>query len=119
MNAKKEFLTHIPRIKVKCATIIFGDNRWQEEEIPVNPIILPCAWNIDEYNEFLSKIDREYDNGYGGQELFGTIWYEDGTWSDRYEYDGSESWQYNIVPKIPENMKRLDIVRNNKISDIL
>ena len=51
---------------------------------------------------FLDQIDFEYDNGFGCQELFGTIWYEDGTWSSRGEYDGSEWWEYNSCPKIPK-----------------
>ena len=58
-------------------------------------------------------------SGYGGQELFGTIWYEDGTWSDRGEYDGSEWWNYNKCPDIPDDVKRLDKERDQKINKII
>jgi hypothetical protein len=50
-------------------------------------------------------LDFNYDNGYGGQELYGTIWYVDGTWSERGEYDGSEWWDYREVPEVPSYLK--------------
>lgn len=46
--------------------------------------------------ETLASID--YDNGYGGQELFGTIVFKDGTWLERGEYDGSEWWERRELP---------------------
>lgn len=46
----------------------------------------------------LAFLDREYDSGYGRQELDGTIWLKDGTWLERYEYDGSERWEHKAVP---------------------
>jgi hypothetical protein len=73
----------------------------------------------DEWNEFLNKLDFEYDSGYGSQELFGTIWYEDGTWSDRGEYDGSEWYEYHMCPEVPSELKRIDRVRDNKINEII
>ncbi len=41
----------------------------------------------------------EYNAGYGGQELFGTIVFNDDSWLERDEYDGSENW---IIKKLPE-----------------
>lgn len=55
----------------------------------------------DNWEKFLQSLDWEYDNGYGSQELFGTIWYQDGTWSDRSESDGLEWWEYRVRPEIP------------------
>lgn len=46
--------------------------------------------------ETLASIN--YDNGYGGQELFGTIVFKDGTWLERGEYDGSEWWEHRKLP---------------------
>lgn len=60
-------------------------------------IIIACleeGYSDKDYEEFLNKIDHEYSNSYGIQHLFGYIWYSDGTWSERYEYDGSEMWDY-------------------------
>ena len=113
MNAKKEFIGHTFNKSVKCAMITFGG---YDDSVRYT---LPCAWNKEEYDTFLKSIDREYDDGYGGQELFGTIWYTDGTWSSRWEYDGSEGWEYNHVPTIPEDMERKDLVRDLKIEDIV
>ena len=33
----------------------------------------------------------------------GTIWYTDGTWSDREEYDGDEWWEHRVCPEIPDH----------------
>ena len=58
-----------------------------------------------DFAEFLSGIDFTYDDGYGSQELFGFIWYKDGTFSQRGEHDGSEWWDYIFTPEIPEELK--------------
>tara|TARA_R110000822_G_scaffold65508_3_gene160309 strand:- start:298 stop:567 length:270 start_codon:yes stop_codon:yes gene_type:complete len=50
----------------------------------------------------LPDLDFDYDNGYCSQQLFGFIWYSDGTWSCRGEYDGSEWWEHVERPS-PEN----------------
>lgn len=34
-----------------------------------------------EWESLMVALDFEYDNGYGGQNFFGVIWYEDGAWS--------------------------------------
>ena len=52
--------------------------------------------------EFDTLLNIEYDNGYGGQEIDGTILFNDNTWLSRGEYDGSEWWQYNKCPTIEE-----------------
>jgi hypothetical protein len=33
---------------------------------------------------------------------------EENTWLERGEYDGSEWWEHNKCPKIPEGLKRED-----------
>lgn len=101
MNAKEEFVAHIKDRDVKCASVIFG-NEYDDDREFIN---LKCGHTETEYNTFLESLNFEYDNGYGGQELFGFIWYEDGTWSDRGEYDGAEWWQYQACPDIPEELK--------------
>ena len=45
--------------------------------------------------------DYEYDSGYGTQKLFGTVWFKDGTWATRNEYDGSEHWKRYKRPELP------------------
>ena len=46
----------------------------------------------------LPLLNFDYDDGYTEQELYGYIWYADGSWSDRGEWDGAEWWQYHTCP---------------------
>lgn len=112
MNAKKEFLKHIENRRVLCAYISVTDT------VVKDYYILTTGYTNDEYLNFLSEIDFEYDAGYGTQNLFGTIWYMDGTWSERYEYDGSEWWENKKVPQIPDFLDR-NKIRSKKIDDII
>jgi hypothetical protein len=52
-------------------------------------------------DELISPLDYNYDCGYGGQYLYGTVWFTKGIWADRYEYDGSERWAVNRYPSLP------------------
>ncbi len=101
MNAKEEFLGHIRDRKVLCADMAHQDC-WHNG--PNSEFKLPVSYTQEQYDEFINSLDFEYDKGYGGQELFGTIWYKDGTWSDRGEYDGSEWWDYQSCPGIPQEL---------------
>jgi len=116
MNAKQEFLNHIGNSVVLCAIIKIGDDHHGTQFIDTH---LTTGYTNEEWEKFLSDIDVEYDSGYGGQELFGTIWFTDGTWSQRGEYDGSEWWEHYILPDIPKKLKRIDKERDIKIDKIL
>lgn len=89
MNAKKELLDHIGDRKVKYVQVIreisYDDKATIEGTL----------------DEVLPRLDFDYDDGYGGQELEGTIWYANGTWSDRGEYYGSEWWEHCECPSLP------------------
>ena len=115
MNAKSEFINHIGGRLVLCAQIKKGDE--YNDNQPVFNLTTGC--DSEDWIKFLSDLDFEYDAGYGGQNLFGTIWYSDGTWSDRGEYDGSEWWVYNHCPNIPNELDRKDKVREIKLNQIL
>jgi len=115
MNAKDEFLKHISNRKLLCSTVSISSRKNEYEKTS----ILTTGWAEADWIEFLSEINVEYDEGYGGQETFGTIWYVDGTWSSREEYDGSEWWQYNKCPEIPKDLNRIDKVRDQKLNQIL
>lgn len=99
MNARDEFIKHVGDNKIKCANL-YKDFDWGSEDYE-SWHRLRVGYSAKEYEDFLKSLDFYYDNGYGGQELFGTIWYEDGSWSERGEYDGSEWWEYKRVPDIP------------------
>lgn len=101
MNAKQELI-----IAVADKTIDYGrvyrEVTWHEYEPDVK------FNNHDEYLASLDKLDFEYDNGYGGQELYGTIVFTDGTWLERGEYDGSEWWAYKEKPSKEDIMKDIE-----------
>jgi hypothetical protein len=97
-NAKEEFIEHVSGKNVLCAKITHG-SEWSDSQ---KHSVLRIGYTPVEFEAFLQSLDFGYDAGFGGQELFGYVWYQDGTWSDRGEYDGSEWWQYQAVPKIPE-----------------
>jgi hypothetical protein len=126
-NAKTEFLNHIAITsargshygRVLCAIVQNGDDYGDDDEIIERTFILTTGYTQDDWNEFLSKLDFMYDSGYGSQQIFATIWYVDGTWSDRGEYDGSEWYQYHICPEIPENVRRKDKERDQIINKVI
>lgn len=100
INAKKEFIDHIQDRVVLCAKITFGfDNS--------NPTLIPIGHTKSDFAAAMKQIDLMYDSGFGGQRLYGTIWYTDGTWSTRGEYDGSEWWEHNELPEIPQQLSEL------------
>jgi hypothetical protein len=89
MNAKKELLEHIEDRAVIYVQVI-RKIRHDEKQTLQGTL-----------SEVLPLLDFDYDNGYGIQELIGTIWYADGTWSKRDEYDGSEWWSHRVMPALP------------------
>lgn len=110
-NAKDEFLAVPFALEVKCAIIAYHPNSlWNHYEIEhLKPksksISLKVGYTMDEFKEFLNELDFNYDAGYGSQELFGTIWFNDDTWATRSEYDGSEWWTLHRIPAIPEELR--------------
>ena len=100
INARSEFIEHVLGKTVMCARILKEDFTEEKQEIAT----LQVGFNEAEYRAFLDKLNFEYDDGYGTQELLGNIWYRNGTWSERYEYDGSEEWKYKQCPQIPSKM---------------
>ena len=89
MNVRKELIKHIGDREVKHVHITVSDE---------NESVRTIAGTLD---EVLPQLDFEYDSGYCRQELFGNVWYADGTWSERGEYDGSEWWEHKECPPIP------------------
>ena len=109
-NAKEELLSHLEKNKVtiKCATINCGISHWYNDEYVEDrkSIDLREGHSIGEYEEFLHRLDFQYDNGYGGQQVYGMVWLkEENTWMERGEYDGSEWWEYKKCPKVPDELK--------------
>ena len=92
-NAKTEILNQINGREVEYIRVEMIDPNTYE---PLKPV----EGRLD---EVLPLMDFEYDGGYGAQWMTGVIWYADGTWSDRREYDGSEWWEHHVRPSLPNN----------------
>jgi len=101
MNAKEEMLYLLEGKKIKCAIV----ERFRGYGKKPKTIKLKNNHSKADLDKFLNKLDFEYDDGFGGQYLFGTVWFKDGTWADRGEYDGSEWWAVRETPKIPKKLK--------------
>jgi hypothetical protein len=98
MNAAIEFNNFIVgKSDVMCAYIRDIRNYYKDP----TTIVLPLGYTQEQYDKFMLELDFTYNNGYGGQEVDGQIWFKDGTWADRGEYDGSEWWEYHKCPGIP------------------
>lgn len=82
-------------IGIKCAELKFY----------TRSITLNVNHDSHDLDVFLTKLDVEYNNGFGGQNLEGVVWLADGTWLERGEYDGSEWWERKILPEIPHHLK--------------
>jgi len=97
MNAAIEFNSFVTgKPDVICAyvrKVNYGEDHYN--------VSLPLGYTEEQYANFMLDLDFTYDNGFGGQEVDGEIWFKDGTWADRGEYDGSEWWNYHKCPKVP------------------
>lgn len=117
INAKQEFIEHIKQHclggrTVRCAKIQFEYN-YDDDDKPIMHV-LPVGYTPEDLVLFLAEIDRNYNNGWGGQELYGTIWYTDGkTWSERGSMmvlNGGSSAKYR---RLHQNLWVMRIVRFN------
>ena len=96
MNAKLEFLNVTESNKLLCSTITISYDWNGGTTFNLKPGYTP-----EEYDLFINNLDFDYDDGFGSQHLFGTIWCDNGVWFDRHEYDGSEYWDFHKYPIIP------------------
>lgn len=113
-NAKQELLGKLDTLKrlygadIICANITYTTPESYftdgEEDVETPAIRLKQGHTEAEFNEFLSKLDFEYDAGYGAQYVFGYVWLTNGVWMERGEYDGSEWWEWHKYPKIPDEL---------------
>jgi hypothetical protein len=117
MNAKEELLGKIEQInkwldgtKMICASITLDPfGHWDDEP---KSYILRQGHTPFELEGFLNSLDLEYSSGYGSQELFGTVWFTNGIWMDRYEYDGSEHWDIHRYPAIPQELHNIHHIKS-------
>lgn len=114
-NAKDELLNIVQEIgeEITCAWVCkswnFSSNdscmRYIErlshlDETDENVNILKTHYDEKEFLDFFNSLDFQYNHGYGSQNLFGVVWFADGSWLERDEYDGSEWWVHRTRPQI-------------------
>ena len=60
-------------------------------------------WGWFTWEEFCELADREYDAGYGGEEVAeDLIVVGDDCWLERHSYDGAEWWEEKKMPVKPK-----------------
>lgn len=93
VNARTELERMVGALQVKYGRIVIGKSYADP------PIRLEVRfYNHGEYLAMLPALNVEYDDGWGGQWLFGIVVFSDGTWLERGEYDGSEWWEHKQLP---------------------
>jgi hypothetical protein len=108
MNAKKELEEDIEELGevIRCA-YIYGETDYEKD--PSKIYVLKEGYSEADLERFFNSLNFEYDSGWGEQELFGYVWFNSGTWLERYEYDGSELWSYKRCPEIPKECKNCKV----------
>jgi len=95
-NAFQELSSQFNVASIKAATIML-----QSMSDKIFIFNLREGYTLEDLEVFLNKLKSiHYDEGYGTQYLYGTIWFNDGTWADRGEYDGFEWWQHHACPSV-------------------
>lgn len=122
MNAKDEFLKVTDGLEVIAAIISFNDDigwkSYNEINDDKDTLRLKPLYTQEQYNNFLTFLDRDYHNGYGGQELFGYIMCEKGVWFQRAEYDGSEWWEMSKYPDLRDYFNESDVIKYERFGKL-
>lgn len=104
-NAKDELLDLIETSGKQVLALTIYKKGYEDAEHYTQ---LGVGYRQDQWNKALRRLDFGYDSGYGLQELYGCIWFTDGTHAQRHEYDGSEWWRIIEVPPAPTQTKLSD-----------
>jgi len=105
MNAMEEMLDLInisAQTGIRCAKILFYSDGWSADKT----IILKDNYDHKELIKFFEELDFEYSYGPVCWGIYGTVWFLDGTYADREEYDGSECWRIHRTPEIPKELTK-------------
>jgi hypothetical protein len=102
-NAKEELLETLKNHDLSLSDIVAAEINYCKDWNPSNIGVMPLkvGYTPEDLSAFLGMLDFSYYTGYGGQELFGTVWLTDNRWLERGEYDGSEWWELKHYPPFP------------------
>ena len=77
--------------------------KWDKNYKNPQQIVYKSTWE-----DFCLKADFEYDAGYGSPEIpMDLIIVGKDFWLERYEYDGSEWWEFKTFPEEPTETREL------------
>lgn len=97
-NAMAELIAAVGNAEVECGSVViqhFSDD---------GPRAHAKFNGHAEFLAMLPRLDVEYDAEFGSQECYGTVLLVDGSWLERWEYDGSEGWRQVTRPTCAEAM---------------
>tara|TARA_R110002020_G_scaffold459339_1_gene677305 strand:- start:103 stop:408 length:306 start_codon:yes stop_codon:yes gene_type:complete len=100
INAQKELIEHIEGKEVEYVKISFGGliDRYKGNSKIIEGRL----------EKVLESLNFNYDRDcFASPELFGFIWYKDGTWSEREEHSSAESWVYKSRPDFGVDLSEL------------
>lgn len=97
MNFKDETILHIANKAIVEYCFVYLD---------MGEVQIFCGEKQINWDEIPSKM-LDYDEGYGLQCWDGFISFDDGSWCERFEYDGSEKWVYKKMPTTKEFLANL------------
>lgn len=99
INAKQELLKIV---NTNDITILKIDIKYYGDVDNKGKIITKNITSLD-------VLDFDYDAGYGVQELYGTVYCKDfnsnPVWLTREDYDDSEWWKINTIPRFYNTIK--------------
>ena len=95
---------------LECYTLTTDDIKCLLIDVEIkDDVILKLKIPINDKEQRLKTLQQmsnlDYDDGYGSQKLFGTVWLNNGTWLERAEYDGAEWWELKKLPDIPKELQ--------------
>ena len=97
-KVKRKYNADLLAVDIRLDTSKYGLQK-NDERIKVKFMMSKEDKSIE---ELLSPIDRNYNSGFGTQYLFGVVWFTNGIWATRYEYDGGEWWDLHVYPSLSD-----------------
>lgn len=87
----------MPNLKVETTKKLKENGKSPKDVLWVGNHLAKMTWET-----FANVADKKYDNGFGGAEVkLDLLVVGDGWWLERYEYDGSERWEFKTLAKAP------------------
>ena len=107
-NALEEFRAFLKRSSLTWHHVEAVKFRWISDGDYDGVEFVSFSDSLADIMNWLEK--KDYDAGYGHQYLDGIVWFNDGTWAERGEYDGSEWWIHQKRPEVPSFLERTHLV---------